>query len=465
MFTKALKTINRNQLLSPGDHVIVGLSGGADSVALLFMLLEYQKQQAPSMTLTALHVNHGIRGEAADGDEAFVVDLCRDWQVPLLQYCEDVPLLAKTEGLTVEEAGRKARYDAFVHGMGKVGANKVAVAHHKNDNAETVLMRLCRGTGLKGLGGMAYRRGHIVRPLLDVSRKEIEAYCMEKGLAYRQDASNLEADYTRNSIRLQLIPQIENTLNPEVVEALHRTALLCREEDAFLDKLATDALNQCMVEGHGLKVATLKQFDKPIQRRVLRLYMGQWSAGLKDVTLEHVEALLDMLDKPSGTALSLPKGLEAALTYGVLTFTKQSDAKPITGFCYELPLDVPVYVPEIDQTVCLSGKMPTDKQAVCKAFAIDPVKQPLLLRSRQPGDTIYIEKIGGRQKIKDYCINHKIPRDKRALLPLLAQAHQSHILWICDDKSIVSDQFKIKNAQEPMAYVSLRPGKPILQED
>lgn len=222
---KVRDTIKDNELIAPGETVLLALSGGPDSMCLLHVL--YDLQRMLGFSFSALHVNHCIRGEAADADEAFLIEHCRELGVELFTERADIPSLAKESGKTEEECGRDVRYRL----LKEKGFDKIAVAHNKNDQAETVLMRLIRGTGVKGLAGMEYKREDgVIRPLLDTGRAEIEQYCRDNGLSPRIDATNSETEYTRNKIRLELIPYLQN-YNPNIIDSLTRLADSARDDE------------------------------------------------------------------------------------------------------------------------------------------------------------------------------------------------------------------------------------------
>lgn len=232
MLKKIKEYADKWNMLEAGDKVVAGVSGGADSICLLFVLMELQKEIP--FELTAVHVNHGLRAEAADRDEAYVRELCETYRIPCVSYRENVELIAKNRKQSLEEAGREVRREAFRRTMESWGGTKIALAHHKNDNAETFLMNLARGSGLKGLGGMLPVNGTIIRPLLAAERQEIEQYLKENGIAYCTDETNKSDDYTRNRIRNHMIPLLEDGVNKRAVAHISDTMERLREVQEFL---------------------------------------------------------------------------------------------------------------------------------------------------------------------------------------------------------------------------------------
>ena len=264
MKNTVLEYIQTHGLIGPNDKVLAGVSGGADSVALLHVL------QSLGFDVCAVHVNHGIRGADAEADEAFVKVLCGTLHIPLATEHVDVPAMAAAEGKTLEQAARDARYGCFDRVAADLGANVIAVAHHMDDQAESMLLHLFRGSGLTGLVGMRPRRGNVVRPLLCVRRLDIEAYLSENGLAYRTDATNFQRGAARNRIRLDVIPYLQENFNPAVVDSLCASAELFRRDEDFLDTLARSALAEAHTEA-GYDRHKLASQSLPILTRALRI--------------------------------------------------------------------------------------------------------------------------------------------------------------------------------------------------
>ena len=234
--SKVKSAIDKYGLINKNERVLVGLSGGADSVALLHVLLKIAPERG--FELCAAHLNHGIRGAEAYHDQRFVEELCGQLGVPLVCEQLDIPGIARAEGKTLEQAAREKRYEFFHRAAGELGADKIAVAHHMDDQAESIMLHLIRGSGLKGLMGMEPAYGNIIRPLLRARRREIEEYAADNGLSYCTDSTNLERDASRNRIRLDLIPYIQENLNPCFVEGLCSMGELLRQDEEYLDGLA-----------------------------------------------------------------------------------------------------------------------------------------------------------------------------------------------------------------------------------
>lgn len=324
-----LPWMERWDMLPPaGGTLLCAVSGGRDSVC----LLHYLAHMAPrcGFSVAAGHLNHGMRPEA-QGDEDFVRRLCRELDVPF--YTETVPVYeaASRWSMGVEEAGRRARYDFLCRTADAIGAARIATAHHAQDQAETVLLNLLRGSGAEGLTGIPPVRGRIVRPLLQTTRQEIDAYLIENRLSHVEDSTNTDIHYARNRLRRQLWPLLES-INPAATEAISRTAEILRGENAYLDALAADWLPP---EGTTLPLSQMQTAPEALQPRILRLLLARLPAGKRDVGAVHMEALL-ALTRQGGGALDLPAGMQAVCRDGQLRLTMRETPLP------EMPLQTGV---------------------------------------------------------------------------------------------------------------------------
>jgi len=458
-----LQTIKVYSMISPGDSIVVGLSGGADSVALLHVLMSLQAELGISQ-ISAVHVNHGLRGDAAASDEAFVCDLCSSLQIPLKIYQADVRGLSKKESMSIEEAGRKLRYFYMEEAVLGMKNAKIATGHHQNDNAETVIMNLARGSGLRGLCGIPPRNGKIIRPLLDISRIEIEKYMASHALKYITDASNLSHEYTRNCIRLEILPAIEKAVNPQVTQTIAKNATWLRADEEYLQTLAMEAFilnrkvedNNKAAEAILLDAAALATLPLPISSRVIRLAIRQirlCQGHLSNITASHIYAVLELVQMKSGKEVRLP-GLVAYKEYSQIVITVP--ASPAKFGSYPLQLPSLTDIPELNMTVSVSR---TEPKKLCppnlkkpilyctNVFEYGIVTEGLVLRSRHSGDKINLQ--GERpftKKIQDYFTDTKTPKHKRDRVPILACGND--ILWILDKKSPVSAKYTHINGNE-----------------
>lgn len=436
--------INRWNMLVHGDTVIVGLSGGADSVCLFFLLKELSVKMG--IRLIAVHVNHGLRGKEADADETYVRTLCKNNSIPLECYHIDVSALASAKKLSAEEAGRIARRRAFEETLEKYRAAKIALAHHQDDNAETFLLHAARGSRLKGLGGIYPVNGKYIRPLLCVSRKEIEGYLEEKGIDYCIDASNKENIYTRNRIRNHVLPYFVEYINPQTVQHLNSAMEQLREIQGFMERETARAVNACVVWENDAALVVEEQIqreDPLIQSMIVYRTLVKVCGREKDLEEKHVDMVLDLFKKQTGRSIDLPYRMRALRTYEGIRLSGKSD-KAENKLCEKTQEEVEIILPVKEQSegsvwaggTCISWKVLSDfeqgqripKKTYTKWFDYDIIDKDISVRTRRAGDRIVIDSRGNTQKLKSYFINEKIPVTKRESILLIAEG--SDILWI-----------------------------------
>ena len=429
------KTITQHGMLAAGDIVLVGLSGGADSVALLHGILTLSAAFGVA-AVHGVHINHQLRGDEALADQNFVVELCKQLNIPLDICQEQVREYGAAHGLSIEEAGRQVRYHCFAQTAAKVGATKIATGHHLNDNAETVVMNLARGTGLRGLCGIPPVNGHIIRPLINITREAIEAYLQSAGLSYVTDPSNLIGEYARNRTRLHILPAMAQDINPQAISNIANTTALLREDEAFLETTAQTAFTQCLVEQTAkrttLSIDTLGALHTAIQRRVLRIAIST-TTSLQDIKAGHIEDALGLLNNRSGKEIHLP-GLVIQREFNHLVVTSVEASPPPATH---------------------SDKNPGQnlKLLYTKPFNYGMLKQPVVIRTRRPGDRI---KLQGNppftKKLQDYFTEAKTPRHVRDTIPVVA--HGSDILWVLDEKGPTSATYApVEGA--PVCWISI----------
>ena len=417
MRKKARNTIEKYHMFPRNAKIVVGLSGGADSVALLHVLCSLEKE----WNIIAVHVHHGLRGEEADRDAAFAEKFCEALGVPCIVRKYDVRAEVKARKLGEEETGRLLRYEAFREVAGEDGY--ISVAHHRKDQAETVLMRLCRGTGLTGLVGMSPVNGNICRPLLFCSRQEIEQYCKENGLNWQEDATNQEETYTRNKLRLRVLPLLEE-IHPKAVEHISETAELLALEEDFLEQQASACYEAVKLNGTEVALDRKKlcELHPAMKKRVLRKAMAEFCSA--DVSQVQIEALEDLLQKETGKSRDFLEGIHAENRYDALVFSVKKE-KP-AGYQVALPLGETVLIPGMGLNIMAwTGEKEELLPEDTKCFDFDKVKGELSCRTRRTGDFISLK--NGRKKIKDLFIDKKIPREEREIFPLIAVGEE--VLW------------------------------------
>ena len=458
MFEKILEYINEHQMLQEGDTVVAGVSGGADSVCLLFVLLKIR--ETIPFRLTAVHMNHKIREEAGE-DAAFVEALCGTWNCPYRYMEADVEAYALGHHMSCEEAGRFLRYQAFAQVLEEEGAEdgKVAVAHNKNDHAETVLFHLLRGSGLAGLTGIHPVRGRVIRPLLCVTRPEIEAFLEENQLAYCIDKTNSEDTYTRNKIRHHMLAYAEQEVCSQAVSHIYDTSVIVREALAYVDCHTQMAMERCGVASEKDMIFDVAAFEKEeplIQKQLLLMAMERLSENRKDISAVHIRLLLGLFTRQGNASVDLPCGLRAYREYGRVRLAgrgrERAESAPgvlrIPGVtrwggyrfvCQLLPYEKSQIIPQKTYT---------------KWFDYDKISKYLVLRTRQSGDYLMTRGDGGRKSLKAYMIGEKIPQAERDRIPVLADGE--HIVWVVGHR--ISGHYKTDRQTKTVLQIRVTGG-------
>ena len=417
--------------MSPDTSVLLALSGGADSCALLHLLAKDAAQQG--YTLTLAHVNHGIRGEEALRDRSFCEQLAARYGLEICILDADVPTLAKQNGRGIEEEARAVRYEYFASLMENRGIRVLATAHHADDNLETMLFRLARGTGLTGLGGIRpmreFANGALVRPLLGVSRREILDYCEQNGLEYVTDSTNADVRYARNRIRGEVVPILDDLFEGASVRA-SMTAESLREDEALLQQMSETALKAARIE-NGLSIFALRDMPAPIAKRVLGRYFFEISG--RELERVHLDALMRLIVEETVKAeVALPNDFVAMTDDGILCFPK-SDCRDCLAQPFEMPFcigdtqitdaGVRITVRETDGDL-KNHNLSTESHIVLYVIA-DIMEGDLHWRSRREGDLLF--KGGMHRKLRRLYREAGISPNWRSRMPLLCDA--DGIVW------------------------------------
>ena len=421
MYQKVKAYVKKWHMLQKEDSVIAGISGGADSVCLLFMLLKLQKELG--FALMAVHVNHGIRGAEAERDEAYVKRLCRQWNVRLKVYRENVPAYAKEHGMTEEEAGRDIRRTCFCKVLKEWGGTKIALAHHENDNVETLLWNLCRGTGIRGLGGIAPVNDVWIRPLLCVKRQEIESYLKKRGISYCTDTTNADRRYMRNRIRMDVIPYLEDCVNTESVSHMGKTMERMYELEQYILEEVGQYKESCTDWKNGRRIIRQTEYTripKALRDNVLHAILCETAGRRKDIEEVHVQMLRDLFTKQVGKRIDLPYGVTAIRTYEGVRFEKNIPEASYAGEENEL-FSIRVFDRE-------PGNVTFPEKIYTKWFDYDIIKNTVKIRHRIAGDSIVINRYGGRKKLKQYFTDQKVPQEDRDKIWIAADGDE--VLWI-----------------------------------
>ncbi len=432
--------MRRARLFLPGERVGVAVSGGPDSILLLDFLHRFA--QNDGLILTVAHFNHHLRGAHSDADERFVSEVAARLDLPFIGGQAGVARAAREKGQNLEATARQLRYRFFFSLVHQDKVDKVATAHTANDQAETVLMRLIRGSGSRGLGGIyPVLEGKVVRPFLSVTRPEIEAEIERRRLAFCTDKSNLDPRFTRNRIRRELLPMIEREFNPGVIPLLNQFAERCRDDESYLEQQAREAAGPWRIRQGSeerIPIRALTQFSPAIQRRVLRQMIAGVRGNVRGVTASHVEAVRELaVRSQSGKMVELPGNLEARKEFDALAISHRTARDTHRGYSIAVapPADVPL--PELGLTLCFrmvenvirSNGEKKYNHTEASYVDFDKLSGPLVLRNRQAGDAYTPAGTHRTHRLKELLLTRKISAARRRLWPVLLSGEE--IVWVC----------------------------------
>lgn len=434
--------IDSHNMLSDCKTVIVGLSGGADSVCLFLLLSKLSKER--DIRLIAVHVHHGIRGEEADRDEAYCRELAAAHGAAYEAVYVDAVGYAKDNGLSTEEAGRILRYEAFERLAEENENARIAVAHHMNDRAETVIFNMCRGSGLRGMRGIVPVNGRIIRPLLCVKREEIEEYLRVQNVEYCTDSTNASGDYTRNRIRHDVLPYLEKNINEQAVANIAAMAERLAEVEEYINQIAYERYQADVQENAGeIKLKGLETESEIIAKRILQQAIGHMAGGLKDVGEAQISRVYELLDKACGTSETVCRGVMALKESDGILLYKEKDCEQeiiaVNPPCRLWHEGLGGYFSfEIAENSSLEK---ISKEVYTKTFDYDKIKFGMQLRGRQPGDYFVLDSEGHQKTVNRYMIDHKINGIRKEQAVMLADG--DHIMWIVGER--ISEAYKIDN--------------------
>ncbi len=450
---KVTRTIRKYNMLSGGERVLVALSGGPDSVCLLDILNELKEQWG--LFLSALYVDHGLRPEETPEEIEFCKNISRQYGIEFNAISVKVKDYAGQTGLTIQEAARVLRYHCLEQEAIRTDADRIATGHHLDDQAETIVMRLIRGTGRKGLSGIPPVRGRVIRPLIEIPRDEIEAYLSRKGLKYIVDSSNLKDEYLRNRIRREVMPVLKR-FNPNLLKTLSRTAQIMREEDDFINLSVHKALMRLISRKRDdtveLFLSPLEALHRVVLRRALLRVIDE-TRGLRSIKMENIEDIIDLIEKgKTGDRVYLPGGIRAIRSYSTLVITARKPQR-----VQECELKVPgetlikeagiVLISNVEEN---RGHYGDGKEMAC--FDLDLLSFPLRIRARREGDYFYPFGLGKRKKLQDFFVDEKVPRDERDSVPLLVSG--SDIIWVVGYR--IDDRYRVSPSTERVLRIRVR---------
>ena len=462
MLEQVQATVLKFSMFTPGDTVLVGVSGGADSAALFHLLFRLREEL--KLTLFACHLNHMFRGEEARTDAEWVAALAESLDVPAVIESFNVPAYMARYGLPAQVAARQVRYDFYQRTADRLGAVKVALGHHADDQAETVLINLIRGAGLAGLRGIPpVRDNFYVRPLIEARRARIESYCSTYGISYRQDSSNLKPVYTRNRIRLELMPLLEEKYNPAMVNSLNRLAGIIREEDEYMDAIAAGILVKATIQARPgfvrLSLEHLAKTPAVLKRRMLRIIYRELSGSHNAPDLRHIENALGLMEsRPLPGRLEWPAGITLLQRYGELEIVKGGLWAEIPYYCYVLNIPGSTCIPETGATIEVQMKnirQIADPKKLHPGEALldyNKLPGPVKVRRRKDGDLFWPLGFKGTIKLKKFFIDRKIPRELRGSVPLVVSG-DDEIVWVAGMRP--GEKWKITEETEKCLHLKL----------
>lgn len=459
MTEKVSAYLEKHNMITEHDHIIAGVSGGADSVCLFLVLLELKEKFG--FTMSVVHVEHGIRGDESLRDADFVKNLAAKYGVECVVLPYQVPDLAEKYKMSLEETARKVRYEALEYEAVLAGKRygkrieqvKIAVAHHMEDLAETMIFHLCRGSGVEGLSGIPPVRGRIIRPFLCVTRLEIEGYLLKRGQEFCIDVTNDSREYSRNFIRHEIMPGLSQ-VNSQSVKHMAKTAEeLCEIADYLKEQTNLACILALRRGGEKIccDVEKLGELPSVIKSRVLKKALETMAGSSRDITREHVETLLDLVEGGVGRKASLPYGLEAVRTYQEIEIYPADREYPRKSGLFGRLLEQEAREEKGTEITTPKGKIhcriwkktkkdsEIPKKKYTKWLDYDKIKGGLLFRTRNPGDFFILDDKGHRKNLKDYFINEKVPRELRDEIVLAAD--NSHIVWAVGYR--ISEAYKV----------------------
>jgi len=456
LITKVDETIRGNKLLSPGNAVLLGLSGGPDSTCLLLVL--HALREAYSLDIHAVYVNHNLRPDETPAETAFCRTLCDGLGIAFMQRSVDVVAYRTARRMNLQEAARELRYQAFQDAALEVRADRIALAHTADDQAETFIMRMARGAGPAGLSGIPVRRGNIVRPLIEVPRSGIECFLKERGIVPAMDSSNLKEEYFRSRVRMSVIPLLKRS-NPNFVHSLVTTMKILQEEERYFAVLVTKALMKLISRKTGRRIelflAPMESMDTVILRRVLRRAI-QETEGLRGFGFGHIEGIIRLIrEGRAGDRLMLPRGVRVIREYALLVITSEEPTR-----IAEYPLAVPGEAVIVGAGVVITASLvPRPEQLGDGRSTIvldaDRVRLPLVVRPRRPGDSFRPLGFGRTRKVQDLFVDLKVPRDERDSIPLVTSGDD--IIWVAGYRA--DERFKVTEHTKKFLRLGIVQGK------
>jgi len=445
---KFKNTVKEYDLLASGDRVLIAVSGGVDSTALLHLLAALKDEY--KLALHVAHLNHMIRKGDADLDVRYVQEISGRMGIPVTVESCDVQALASEMKMGLEVTARQVRYDFFERTAEKVGATRIAVGHTADDNVETFLMRMLRGAGLKGLCGITPKRGKIIRPMIKCWRRELEEYVGALKLVPRRDYTNYESKYMRNRVRMKLLPQLR-LYNLNIKEIILQTILLLTEDSEYLEANAEEILREVLVSDNGnevrLNTEKVRALNFSMRGRIVRLAVEKVKGDLMEVAYVHIRDIINQLDASEGWELHLPAGVFVTGHHGELVFGRERLSIPeVRPFRYSVRIPGSVEIKELGKefkaTIAKERGIGDGGNTVYVDYSA--LGKTVTVRNRKDGDRFNPLGMGGTKKIQDLFVDEKIPAEQRDSVPIIESGGK--VVWVggvrLDDRAKVTDKTK-----------------------
>lgn len=461
LLAKIEDTISKYQLLTSGAKVLVGVSGGADSVALIHILKELSSEY--NLELHIAHLDHQLRGADAEADAQFVRELAGELNIASTFTARNIKKYQQKNSLSLEDAARQLRYQFLFNLLDELDFDKLAVGHHANDQAETILMKFLRGAGLKGLSGIKPQNEKIIRPLIEVQKKELQEYCRKHNLDWRVDSTNQEEICFRNRVRLNLLPQLKEEYNPNLVTNLNQMGEIFRAEDEFLRKKTRARLNEIIIDSSNNKLIIDKDkfldLDLALQRRIVREIYQELNSSYENLYFHNIEEILALIkSQETGLKKSLPEGILVKLSYQHIIFILAAADEKIDYFSAWLTAGESIKLNEIKVRInsqILSCDYPWQDELTQdnKAFFdLAQVGSKFKVRQRKDGDSFQPLGMSGTKKLKDFLIDQKIARARRDKTPIFV-TKSGAIFWVGELR--IDEDYKVRDKTDEILMIEI----------
>jgi tRNA(Ile)-lysidine synthase len=442
------------ELIAPGDKVLVAVSGGADSLALLYLLEQFSKELG--YELFVAHLNHLARGNESDEDASFVEKEANKLSLPV--FIDKIDVDNADLKSSFQESARILRYQFLEDVLMSIKGNKITLAHTADDRIETVLMNFLRGSGLRGLAGIPEARGRVIRPLLSCTRSEIEGFLDEKKLVYRTDSSNNETKYLRNKIRHEVIPFLK-TFNPNISRNLLDMAEIARSEEQWVSEKTRELYSQLVTPENGDLCFQITEFENlhlAMKRRLIREIFYRLNGSLREITALHVKQVINLFSRARvGCWLKLPGSVRVVCGYETVRFSLSNDLASTEIDKKTIKLEIPgvTSLPQIGiqfQARLMAPPMPNSVDHKQAYLDFEKTGENIQIRFFQPGDSFVPLGMNGHKKVKSYFIDQKVPREERSLVPILTKDHDD-IIWVYGER--ISDFFQVVENTQKVLFI------------